>query len=143
MKKIVSIFLSSLIISTSASAETLYVTATKLNGRAKPTKNSTVEMRLERGDAVEPLRFQNGWVEVVGGEFGTAWLSMDYLSEIKEPKKFQNISGGRVKVRKSPEGKHVDWIKTGKVVTVERIISGWGYTSRGWIDLQYFEEVIE
>lgn len=113
-----------------------------LNGRMAPSKKSTVTMRLYRGDEVEVIGFSGDWAEVVGGESGTSYVKAQYLSTILEPIIFKNVSGGRVKVRSQPiAGKTVSWISSGKSITVESIVFGWGRTSSGWIDLSFFEEV--
>lgn len=117
----------------------LYVTATKLNGRAKPTRKSSVEARFERGDAVTPTGQIHGeWIEVYGGETGTVWCHMDYLSELANLCVYQNTSGGRVKIRKTPNGKHVNWLKNNAVVKIINVIGDWGQIEDvGWVCMQY------
>lgn len=115
---------------------------TYLNGREKPSKKACITMRLFRGDVVDVIGFSGDWAEVYGGESGTSFIKAKYLSTILEPAKYQNISGGRVKVRKEPvSGSTAAWISTGKTVTVHAIVSGWGRISSGWIDLSYFERL--
>lgn len=115
---------------------------TYLNGREKPSKKSFITMRLFRGDVVEVIGFSGDWAQVVGGESGTSFVKAKYLSTILEPAKYQNVSGGRVKVRTEPvSGKTAAWISSGKTVTVHSVVFGWGRISSGWIDLSYFERV--
>lgn len=115
---------------------------TYLNGREKPSKRSFITMRLFRGDQVEVIGFSGDWAEVIGGESGTSFVKAKYLSTILEPAKYRNTSGGRVKVRTHPvSGSTAAWISSGKTVTVQAIVSGWGRISSGWIDLSYFEKV--
>jgi len=122
----------------------LYVTATELNGRAEPSKTAAIEARFFRGESVNPTGNVNGnWIEVYGGETGTVWCSADYLSETRDSAKYVNTSGGRVRLRKTPEGKFVGWVQTNEQITVARIVNGWGYIKdKGWVDLQYFYQVL-
>ena len=130
----------------SALGNQLYVTATELNGRSQPNKHSSIECRFSRGDTVETtgvISNDGGWVEVIGGETGTVWCSADYLSETRDSAKYVNTSGGRVRLRKTPEGKFVGWVQTNEQITVARIVNGWGYIKdKGWVDLQYFYQVL-
>lgn len=120
----------------------LYVTATQLNGRAEPNKSSRVEAIFERGEAVEPTGQTHGdWIEVVGGETGTVWCSMDYLSETDEAFHCVNTSGGRVRVRSCPDGKPCGWIAADQTVTISRVVNGWGYVEhKGWVSLSFFSK---
>jgi len=123
----------------------LYVTATELNGRANPNKHARVECYFSYGESVETtgsVSRDGKWVEVYGGETGTVWCSIDYLSETNGNSEYVNISGGRVRIRKTPDGKSVDWVKTNDTVTISRIVNGWGYIkNKGWVDLNYFSQI--
>lgn len=131
-----------LILGPPAAAETVYVCISDhsyLNGRCAPSKNAEVTMKLFNGDELEIVALRGEWAEVVGGESGTSFCKIKYLSEIREPVSFTNTSGGRVRVRHNPvDGKTVGWIEAGKTVTVSKQILGWGYTKSGWVDLSYF-----
>ena len=118
----------------------LFVTASSLNGRAAPNKTSRIEAIFERGDQLEATgRVSGSWIEVYGGETGTVWCSADYLSEAAGSRMYTNTSGGRVRIRKSPDGSAIGWISAGKTVEVIRISNGWGYIpSTGWVKLCYF-----
>lgn len=122
---------------------TLFVTATRLNGRFSPGKGSTITMMLDYGDDLEPTgqwSSKRGWVEVVGGENGTAWVSIQYVSEIFEPMTMTNATNGKVRIRKTPvDGKVVRWLKRGKSVTIDRVVLGWGHCKYGWIDMDCLE----
>lgn len=120
----------------------LYVTASVLNGRSEPNKSASVESRFEYGDQVKPTgNITSKWIEVYGGETGTVWCHSDYLSEFPTKVRFTNVSGGRVRVRKTPNGKHIGWISAGKTITIQNVIDGWGKIQNvGWVDLQYFSE---
>lgn len=130
-----------LLLATVASAETLYVCTSggDLNGRARPDPHARIEMKIPNGDSVEAVSRQNGWVQVIGGETGTVWCAQEYLSSSPQPLKYRNTSGGRVFVRRDIKGAKTGLeISSGKVVTVRRQMSGWGYVGTGWVDLDFF-----
>lgn len=137
------IFLALLFLPFKSAAETLFCTASTLNGRAEPSKKARVEAQFSYGDEMEVVGYTDNWIEVVGGETGTVFVSAKYCASSLEKVKYQNTSGGRVIIRESPEGKKKnDWIKVNKKVTVSAEVDGWGYIAdRGWIDLSYFNEV--
>lgn len=127
----------------SASAEVLYVCTNgdPLNGRAEPSKNARVEARFDDGETVEALGYHNGWVQVIGGESGTVWCSLEYLSATLETARYRNTSGGRVFIRDDIEGRKTGLtVDANKVVTVRRQLNGWGYIGTGWVNLHFFEE---
>lgn len=132
-----------LILPSISQGETLYCTASTLNGRAEPSKKARVEAQFSYGDEMEVVGYTDNWIEVVGGETGTVFVSAKYCASSLEKVKYQNTSGGRVIIRESPEGKKKnDWIKANKKVTISAEVDGWGYIAdRGWIDLSYFNEV--
>lgn len=127
-----------------AKSETLYVSIredTYLNGRERPSTKSFITMRLFNGDVLEAITFDGEWVEVVGGESGTSFVKAEYLSELKIPVFYTNVSGGRVRVRKTPQSsKTVAWIASNDTIKISRKIMDWGYTHGGWVNLSYFEK---
>ena len=67
-----------------------------------------------------------------------------YLSESEIIRKWKNVSGGSVNLRKNPscEAKRVGRIKAGRVMRITAEVFGWGYIKdQGWVDLSYFEVV--
>lgn len=122
----------------------VYVTARLLNGRARPSKKASVEARYDRGDSIEQAgRFSEDreWVEVIGGETGTCWVHIRYITERVEPFTVVNENGGKIKIRSKPEtGRITGYMKRGRRVTIDRVVMGWGHCSRGWIDLSYVIE---
>lgn len=125
-----------------AEDDILYVSVHKgsyLNGRAEPNKHSEVTMKLYYGDTVEFVGRSGEWIEIRGGETGTSFVDSRYVSETINSFTATNVSGGRVRVRSSIEGRSVGYVKAGQTVTVERTISGWGYIGSGWIKLEYFD----
>lgn len=80
------------------------------------------------------------WVEVEGGETGTVWVHINYVSERKHYT-VTNEKHKTVKVRKWPAvGKVTHYIKKGQTVDIEQCVLGWGKTKWGWVDLDYFVE---
>ena len=144
MKKIIILillFLTIVINNVMAESTTLVVTVDELNGRAEPTTKSSIEMRLYKDDEVTFVSYTDGWVEIIGGETGTVFCKAEYLSEKNANLgTYKNISGGRVHVRDSIEGKRIDSIAANKNIEVSSIILNWGYIGNGWVDLQYFEQ---
>ena len=126
----------------------LYVTASVLNGREEPTKKADIAAFYDFGDVVQPTGrwSKNGeWVEIVGGESGTAWVYYKYVTARKTEYTVTNENNGRVKVRSRPggKGKLRGYIRHGKSIQIDQVINGWGHCSRGWVDLEYFIEEIE
>jgi len=86
---------------------------TYLNGRYDATKDSAIEMRLHRGDAVEVVTLDGRWAEIVGGEAGTCWCCVDYLAEYppdEDAPLYTVVANGRVRVRQSPDGETVRYL---------------------------------
>lgn len=144
MKRIFAmVLLASTLWASMATAETLYVCTSgdDLNGRAAPSKNADIEMRIPNGDIVEAVSYSGGWVEVLGGETGTVWCKAEYLSSTQEAAEYRNSSGGRVFVRDGIEGAKTGLVvQANGIVTVARQINGWGYIGKGWVNLKYFDQ---
>ena len=80
------------------------------------------------------------WIEVVGGETGTVWVYISYISE-RRHYYAKNVDYRKVKVRKWPVvGKVTGYIHRGQVVDITQTVLGWGKTNKGWVDLFYLEE---
>ena len=122
----------------------LYVTASVLNGRAEPTKKARVEAYFDRGDRLTPtgrISKDRRWVEVYGGEAGTVWVFMEYVTERVAPFEMTNANNGKIKIR----SRHGDfrvrgYVGHGKRIRIDQVVLGWGHCSRGWIDLDYLVE---
>ena len=123
----------------------LQVTASVLNGRAWPRKSAKVEAFWDDGDWVESTgKWSNDhqWVEIYGGEDGTVWCSIRYLTERPMPFKVQNEGRKSVKIRKTPvDGKVVGYLKSGQTTTITQVVLGWGKCKSGWIDIGYLVEL--
>lgn len=120
----------------------MYVTASVLNGRAKPSKKASIEARFDHNDIVTTLDWSKDhhWIEVDGGETGTVWVWWEYLTERTDEFTVSNGRSYKVKIRKEPYGRLVGYLKPGKTLVIDRVIFGWGHCSKGWIELNYLTE---
>ena len=122
---------------TTAEAGTMYIHVTSgsyLNGRHAPAKDSAVEMRLYRGDAVDVIGIDGEWVQIEGGEAGTCWCRVDYLADYPpgdEAPLYTVLSDGRVRVRQSPDGNTLRYLYDGDLVAVRFAMDGWAYLDDG------------
>lgn len=115
---------------------------TFLNGRREPNKQSPVLVRLWRGDTVEVVAAKNDWVQITGGEAGTAWCYAACLRSYPldtDPILYTVASNGRVRVRKEPDGKTVRYVNNGDAVMVQFVIDGWAYIESGYIMTEFLE----
>ena len=121
----------------------LKVKAKLLNGRSAPRKNASKEAFFDFGDILDATgewSKDHKWVEVYGGESGTVWVSIRYVTERTDRFKVKNVNYNKVKVRKWPEnGKVMHYIYKGQSVYVNQVVLGWGKTKYGWVDLSYME----
>ena len=121
----------------------LYVTADRLNGRASPNKHSDVEARFDRGDDLIPTgqwSSDHCWIEVRGGETGTVWVNIKYVTERIDDRYMRNDRHNKVKVRSHPvNGKVRGYIKKGEQIELTQIVLGWGRIDSGWVELAYFD----
>ena len=126
---------------------TMYVhvrDGTYLNGRHDATKDSAIEMRLHRGDAVEVVNLEGGWAEIVGGEAGTCWCCVDYLADYPPDQGaplYAVVTNGRVRVRQSPDGETVRYLQDSDTVEVRFVVDGWAYIGDGYVMTDYLERM--
>ena len=109
-----------------------------LNGRHSPTRDSAIEMRLHAGDAVTVCGIDGGWAKIKGGEAGTCWVSIHYLVTA-DAGDYTVTSNGRLRVRSTPDGSTIGWLKPGQRVDVLAIFGGWARTDIGWMMAEYLE----
>lgn len=125
----------------------VYVTARILNGRMHPSKRATVEAVFWYGDELQAtgaISRDHEWIEVRGGECETVWVCIKYVTERFMPFTVTNENNGRVKIRsKHSGGKLKGYVKHGKSIEIDQVVLGWGHTKKGWVDLEYFIEVVE
>ena len=123
----------------------LTVKAKLLNGRSAPRKKASKEAFFDFGDIVYATgewSDDHKWIEVEGGETGTVWISIRYVTEKTGSFKAKNANYDKVKVRKWPEiGRVTHYIRRGQTVNITQVVLGWGRTRWGWVDLYYMEGV--
>lgn len=113
-----------------------------LNGRYAPDQHSSVEARFQSGDTVDVYEVSGDWARVAGGESGTVWCDIRYLSATApggQPETCTVQADGRVRVRETPDGALVRWLNDGDTVTVQCHIDGWAYIGDGYVQDQYLE----
>lgn len=116
------------------------------NVREEPDKDSADTGNLYAGDVVTGTGYQSGWVQVDASvEAGTGWVREDMLTLADYPTgRYTNVSGGRVHIRKTPDGDHAHWLDAGHTVDVIRWVavdgSAWAYTKKGYIKFDCLEE---
>ena len=119
----------------------LYVLADVLNGRSLPTKKAGIEARFDFSDQVQPtgrMSKDREWIEVIGGESGTVWVSSRYVSERFFEFTVTNENNGKVKIRSKIDGGKVrGYVKNGKSIEIDQVVLGWGHCRQGWVDLEY------
>lgn len=124
-----------------------YVTVKLLNGRARPNKKGFVEARFDYKDSlVETGEWSedHNWIEVLGGETGTVWVHIKYVTEREAVFYVENVEYREVKIRKHPiDGKVSGRLKKGQQIMIDQVVLGWGHCSKGWIDLYYVDEVAD
>ena len=145
MKRLICLVLILLSVMSTGIADPVFVTASQLNGRARPSRKASVEARFDFGDSIEATgewSKDHNWIQVEGGETGVVWVSIDYVSAIDAPYYAVNEAYRSVKIRKRPvDGKVTGTLKRGKKVEIDAAVLGWGHCSNGWIDLSYLEAV--
>ena len=123
----------------------MYVTVSAgrwLNGRYQPDTHSSIEARFQSGDTVDVYEVSGDWARVAGGESGTVWCDIHYLSATapdEQPETCTVHADGRVRVRETPDGKLIRWLNNGDTVQVQCRIDGWAYIGDGYVQDQYLE----
>lgn len=131
-----------------ALADALYIITVSdyCNVRESPDKDSADTGNLYAGDTVTGTGYQAGWVQVDASvEAGTGWVREDLLTLADYTAgKYTNNTGGRVHIRKTPDGDHAHWLGAGHTVDVIRWVDVdgvvWAYTKKGYIKFDCLEE---
>ena len=125
----------------------LYVTATVLNGRMHPTKRATIEATFYYADELRTtgqISRDHEWIEVYGGESGTVWVAIRYVTERFAPFTVTNENNGKIKIRSRHSGGKLNgYVKHGKSIEIDQVVLGWGHTKKGWVDLEFFIEEVD
>jgi len=122
----------------------VHVTAHQLNGRVRPSKKSMVELVFDHNDSLSPTgkwSADHKWVEIIGGENGTVWCSVEYLSERDDVFTVYSLNPGKIRIRSQPgAGKVTGSVKKEQRIEITQVVMGYGRCKRGWVDLSYFIE---
>ena len=122
------------------------VQARLLNGRASPSKKAEVLAFFDKNDILQATgewSEDHHWIEVVGGEMGCVWVYADYVNEVDYSFRVWNIDYKQVKIRSRPiDGKITGYLKRDRSIEITQVVMGWGKCSKGWIDLNYVEDMI-
>ena len=122
----------------------LFVTASKLNGRIKPSRGAEIVAKWPNGAELIPTgkwSRDHQWIQVIGGETQYAWVHIGYFSEQLTGFTAWNREYDKVKIRSRPiDGRITGYLKKGQEIEIEQLFLGWGKTEKGWIDLRYIEE---
>ena len=128
----------------------MYCLGDSVNCRRGPDKNDISVCRLSKGQVCYGVYYENSWVAIDSGlessDESGHWLlyvRWEYLSERLDEFRAKNTSNGHVNIRSEPrkDAKKVGRIKKGKIVTVTKVLFGYGYIGSGWVDLSYFTEL--
>ena len=148
-KAILFVLLFSLLVGFGAAEESeelrpMQIIANQLNGRARPSKKSMVEVVFDHDEKLSPTgkwSADHKWVEVFGGEGGTVWCSVNYLNERKDVFTVYSLNPGKIRIRKYPgAGKVTGSVRKGQKLEITQVVMGYGKCKRGWVDLSYFIE---
>ncbi len=121
------------------------------NIREGPSKSSMDIGDMRQGDTVRGT-YASGWVDATSEilddgteitlsvEQGHGWIREDLLTLAGEDYpvgRWYNRTGGRVHIRRAPDGAHTDWLAAGKAVNVKRWIDvegvAWAYVGIGYV----------
>jgi len=125
---------------------TVTISSGVLNIREKPSMDSLDLGDLRSGDVVTATDYQNGWLLVnVSVETAQGWVAAEYLTDRPDGSgEYVNASGGRVRVRSTPDGEPVRWLKKDAKATVTRWLTvdgtAWAYVGDGYVRGDCLEE---
>jgi len=110
--------------------------------REEPRKSSLDLGRVDAGQVVRGIGYQDGWVQVaIDFERKSGWIRADLLTLTnKTTGRYTNISGGRARIRRTPDvndDAKTNWLEAGKKITVTRWLyadgAEWAVTDKGYI----------
>ena len=124
-----------------AQAETVRVTADRVNLRAMPDLNSEVVAQVDSGDELTAHSRSDGWIEVTAPEHASVWVYGELISDGVVTVSRLNMRGGPG-INYRPLGQ----ISRGTKVTVREKLGEWLQIvpppeARLWISVDYVEPV--
>lgn len=123
----------------SGEAYTVQTAGDPLNIRSKPWIGAEIVGMLFNGDSVEVVSISDGWALIEAAiEAGGGYVSMDYLNCAPDKVGMYMVdAGGRVRVRKEPNGERVRWLEAGAMVEVVRWQDSngelWAFVGDGYV----------
>ncbi|HPJ03347.1 MAG TPA: hypothetical protein PKU80_10950 [Candidatus Limiplasma sp.] len=109
-----------------------------LNGRKYPDVHSPKVAWFQDGEMISIYEIQCEWVLTEGGEYGTCWVNISYLMT-DEAGLYTVTANGRVRLRSTPDGDAIGWLKPGQTVEVLSIFGEWARMEKGWVMAEYLE----
>ncbi len=109
-----------------------------LNGRQSPDVHSPKVAWFPDGDVIDIYEIWGEWALTKGGETGTCWVCIDYLAT-EDAGTYTVNSNGRLRIRNTPDGNTVGWLKPGQTVEVLSIFGDWARTENGWVMAEYLK----
>ena len=109
-----------------------------LNGRQSPDVHSPKVAWFQDGEIISIYEIQCEWALTEGGEYGTCWVHINYLLT-EEQGQYTVTANGRVRLRITPDGDAIGWLKPGQTIEVLAIFSEWARTENGWVMAEYLE----
>ncbi len=109
-----------------------------LNGRQSPDVHSQKVAWFQNGDVIDVYEIDGEWALTDGGEYGTCWVNIGFLTT-EDAGTYTVTANGRVRVRKTPDGDAVGWLRPGQQVDVLCVVGGWARTGKGWVMAEYME----
>ena len=117
---------------------TVSVTRGDLNGRQSPDVHSAKVAWYQDGETISIYEVSGEWALTDGSEAGTCWVSIHYLTT-EDAGAYTVTSNGRLRVRNTPDGDTIGWLKPGQTIDVLAIFGGWARTESGWVMAEYLE----
>ena len=117
---------------------TVTVNRGDLNGRKSPDLRSAKVAWFQDGAVINIYELDGEWAMTEGGEYGTCWANINYLIT-EDAGTYAVTANGRLRVRSTPDGDTVGWLKPGQTVEVLSIFGAWARTENGWVMAEYLE----
>ena len=117
---------------------TVTVTRGDLNGRQRPDIRSPKVAWYKDGEIISIYEISGEWALTDGSEYGTCWVNINYLTTDNAGTYVVN-SNGRLRIRNTPNGDTIGWLKPGQTINVLAIFGGWARTDNGWVMAEFLQ----
>lgn len=121
-----------------ATQATVTVSHGDLNGRRDPDIHSPKVAWYQDGEVIAIYDIDGQWALTDGSEAGTCWVCIDYLVT-EDAGTYIVTANGRLRVRSTPDGDTVGWLRPMQAVEVLSIFGDWARTEAGWVMAEYLE----